>query len=51
MELQGFGLKFEHMDNIKSQEQADFIAEWTETAFDDPEEETSLPGKEDLSCL
>ena len=47
MELQGFGLKFEHTDNIKSQALAYFIAEWTETAFDDPEEETSLPGKED----
>ena len=47
MELQGFGLKFEHTDNIKSQELADFTAEWTEMVFDDPEEETSLPGKED----
>ena len=47
MELQGFGLIFEHTDNIRSQALADFIAEWTETAFDDPNEETSLPGKED----
>ena len=47
MELQGFGLKFEHTDNIKSQALADFTAEWTETAIDNPEEETSLPGKED----
>ena len=46
-ELQGFGLKFEHTDNIKSQALADFTAEWTETAIDNPEEETSLPGKED----
>ena len=35
MELQGFGLKFEHTDNIKSQALADFTAEWTEMAFDD----------------
>ena len=47
MELQGFGLKFEHTDNIKSQALADFTAEWTEIKFDDPEEETCLPGKED----
>ena len=47
MELQGFGLKFKHTDNIKSQTLADFTAEWTETAIDNPEEETSLPGKED----
>ena len=47
MELQGFGLKFEHTDNIKSQALADFTVEWTETAFNDPEEETRLPGKED----
>ena len=47
MELQGFGLKFEHTNNIKSQALADFTAEWTETAFDDPVEESSLPGKED----
>ena len=47
MELQGFGLNFEHTDNIKSQALADFISEWTETAIDNPEEETSLPGKED----
>ena len=46
MELQGFGLKFEHTDNIKSQALADFTAEWTETAFDNPMEETSLPEKE-----
>ena len=31
MELQGFGLKFEHTNNIKSQALADFMAEWTET--------------------
>ena len=47
MELQGFGLKFEHTDNIKSQALADFTAEWTETAIDNPEEETSLLRKED----
>ena len=47
IELQGFGLKFEHTDNIKSQALADFTAEWTETAFNDLEEETSLTGKED----
>ena len=47
VELQGFGLKFEHTDNIKRQALADFIAEWTETVIDNPEEETSLPGKED----
>ena len=47
MELQGFGLKFEQTDNIKSQALADFTAEWTETAIDGPEEETSLPKKED----
>ena len=47
MELQGFGLKFEHTNNIKSQALADFTAVWTETAIDGPEEETSLPGKED----
>ena len=47
MELQGFGLKFEHTDNIKSQALAEFTAEWTETAFDAPEKETSLPGKDD----
>ena len=47
MKLQGLGIKFEHTDNIKSQALADFNAEWTETAFDDPEEETCLPGKED----
>ena len=46
MELQGFSLKFEHTDNIKSQALADFAAEWSEMAFDDPEEETSLSGKE-----
>ena len=47
MEIQGFGLKFEHTDNIKSQALADFTAEWAETAIDGLEEETSLPGKED----
>ena len=47
MELQSFGLKFKHTDNIKDQALPDFMAEWTETAFDNPEEETSLPGKED----
>ena len=29
MELQGFSLKFEHTNNIKSQALADFMAEWT----------------------
>ena len=29
MELEGFGLKFEHTNNIKSQALADFMAEWT----------------------
>ena len=33
IELQGFSLKFEHTNNIKSQALADFIAEWTETEF------------------
>ena len=47
MELQGFGLKFEHMNNIKSQALADFMAKWSETEFDGPVEESSLPGKED----
>ena len=47
MELQGFGLKFEHMNNIKSHALADFMAEWTETEFDRTVEESSLPGKED----
>ena len=47
MELQGFGLKFEHTNTIKSQALADFMVECTETAFDDPVEESSLPGKED----
>ena len=47
MELQGFGLKFEHTNNIKSQALADFMAEWTETEFDGPVEESSLPEKED----
>ena len=47
MELQGFGLKFEHTDNIKSQALADFTAEWTKTAIDGPGEDKSLPGKED----
>ena len=39
MEFQGFGLKFEHTNNIKSQALADFMAEWTETEFDGPVEE------------
>ena len=47
MELQGFGLKFEHTNNIKSQALADVMAEWTETEFNGPVEESSLPGKED----
>ena len=50
MDLQVIGIKFEHTDNIKSQALADFTAEWTETVFDDPEEETCLPGKEDPSA-
>ena len=50
MELQGFGLKFKHTNNIKSQALADFMAEWTETEFDGPVEESSLPGKEDPSA-
>ena len=47
MELQGFSLKFEHTNNIESQALADFMAEWTETEFDGPVEESCLPGKED----
>ena len=39
--------KFEHTDNIKGQALANFTAEWTETVIENPEEETSLPGKED----
>ena len=50
MELQGFGLKFEHTNNIKSQALADFMAEWIETEFDGPVEESSLLGKEDPSA-
>ena len=47
MELQGFGLRFEHTNNIKSQALADFMAEWTEMEFDGPVEESCLPEKED----
>ena len=46
-ELQGFGLRFEHTNNIKSQALAGFMAEWTETEFDGPVEESCLLGKED----
>ena len=35
MELQGFGLKFEHTNNIKSQALVDFMAEWTEWSSTD----------------
>ena len=42
MKLQGFGLKFEHTNNIKSQALADIMAEWIETEFDGPVEESSL---------
>ena len=50
MELQGFSLKFEHMNNIKSQALPDFMAEWIEMEFDGPVEESSLPRKEDPSA-
>ena len=50
MELRVFGLKFEHTNNIKSQALADFMAEWTETEFDEPVEESYLPRKEDPSA-
>ena len=45
MELQSFGLKFKHTNNIKSQALADFMAESTEKEFDGPVEESSLPGR------
>ena len=47
MERQGFGLKVEHTNNIKSQALANFMAEWTKTELDGPVEESCLPGKED----
>ena len=47
IKLQGFGLKFKHTNNIKSLALAYFMADWTETEFDGPVEESSLPEKED----
>ena len=47
MELQGYGLKFEHTNIIKSQALVDFMAKWIETDFDGQLEESCLPGKED----
>ena len=40
-------LGYQTRDVTKSQALAEFTAEWTKTEFDDPEEETCLPGKED----
>ena len=49
MEFQGFSLKFEQTDNIKSQALADFIAEWTETSFDDRKRRHVSPGRRTLA--
>ena len=46
-ELSGFDLHFANAQAIKSKALVDFVVEWTSTAVDGEEAQSSLPGNED----